>query len=73
MPTVDRASVYLKNALDAESKAFTARTDNTRRAWLIIAREWTKMAERVTAKPETPAGDISPQPSINSISRQERT
>jgi hypothetical protein len=58
MPTVDRASVYRKNALDAESKAFVARTDDTRRAWLIVAREWTKMAERETAKAETPDSDV---------------
>ncbi|MND09413.1 hypothetical protein D3C83_327150 [compost metagenome] len=44
--------------MDAESKAFVARTDDTRRAWLIVAREWTKMAERKTAKAETLDSDV---------------
>jgi hypothetical protein len=32
--------------LEAESKAFNARTEEVKRAWLIVARDWTKMAER---------------------------
>jgi hypothetical protein len=42
----DRAALFRKRALDAESKAFTAKYDETRRAWAKVARDWTLMAER---------------------------
>ena len=42
----DRAALFRKRALDAESKAFTAKYDEMRRAWAKIARDWTLMAER---------------------------
>jgi hypothetical protein len=35
---------------DCESKAEKARTEETRRAWLIAARDWKKMAEREELK-----------------------
>ena len=41
----DRAALFRKRALEAESKAFNARTDEVKRARLIVARDWTKMAE----------------------------
>ena len=42
-----RANVFRQKAADAETKAFrTEISEPTRRAWLIVAREWTKMAER---------------------------
>jgi hypothetical protein len=41
-----RAALFRKRALEAESKAFNARTEEVKRAWLIVARDWTKMAER---------------------------
>lgn len=45
-----RAYVFRKKASDAETKAFSAElTEPTRRAWLIIAREWTRMAEKEEA------------------------
>ena len=47
----DRAALYRRYALEAESKAFVARTSEpTQRAWLILARQWTKMAEKEEAK-----------------------
>ena len=42
----DRTDLFRKHALDAESKAFNAKTDETRRAWLIVARDWTIRADR---------------------------
>jgi len=46
----DRADLFRKRALDAESKAFTATTEESRRAWMIVARDWTKMADKEDAK-----------------------
>jgi hypothetical protein len=46
-----RAYVFRKQAFEAESKAFRAQiSEPTRRAWLILAREWTKMAEKEEAE-----------------------
>ena len=46
-----RAYVFRKRAFEAENRAFRAQIpDSTRRAWLIVAREWTKMAEREEAR-----------------------
>ena len=42
----DRTALFRKRALDAESKAFTAKYDEVRRAWAKVARDWTLMAER---------------------------
>ena len=53
----DRAGEYRKQALDAESKAFNARTEETRRAWLILARDWNAMADRAEAKGKTEAAE----------------
>lgn len=50
-----RAYVFRKKASDAETKAFSAElTEPTRRAWLIIAREWTRMAEKEEAEADAP-------------------
>ena len=46
----DRAALFRKRALDAETKAFNATSDESRRAWEIVARDWTKMAEREEAR-----------------------
>ena len=47
----DRVALYWSYALEADSKAFVARTSEpTQRAWLILARQWTKMAEKEEAK-----------------------
>jgi hypothetical protein len=46
-----RAYVFRQKALQAETKAQRPNiTEPTRRAWLIVAREWTRMAEREEAK-----------------------
>ena len=42
----DRAALFRKRALDAESKAFTAKYDEMRRAWAKVASDWNFMAER---------------------------
>jgi hypothetical protein len=38
--------MFRRQAAESETKAANARTEETRRAWLIIARDWAKMAER---------------------------
>ena len=45
-----RAETVRRQAAESETKAANARTDETRRAWLIIARDWSKMAEREESK-----------------------
>lgn len=58
----DRAAQFRKHALEAESKAFRAKTEESRRAWMIVARDWTLMAEREELKfIETPETAIAPQ------------
>ena len=42
----DRAALFRKRALEAETKAFNASTEESRRAWQIVARDWTAMAEK---------------------------
>ena len=42
----DRAALFRKRAIDAESIAFTAKYDEMRRAWAKIASDWNLMAER---------------------------
>ena len=45
-----RAFVYRQKALQAHSKALRAQIpEPTRRAWLIVAREWIRMAEKEEA------------------------
>ena len=46
----DRTDLFRKRALDAESKAFVAKAEESRRAWLIVARDWTIMADRERLK-----------------------
>ena len=42
-----RAYVFRQKAVEAEAKAAReGSSEPTRRAWLILAREWTKMADR---------------------------
>jgi hypothetical protein len=55
-----RAYVFRKQAFDAENRACRPHVDEaTRRTWLIVAREWTKMAEKEEAEldAERAAGD----------------
>lgn len=46
----DRADLFRKRALDAESKVSAAATEESRRAWTIVARDWNKMADKEDAK-----------------------
>jgi hypothetical protein len=48
----ERAAYFRRRALEAESKALAAATEESRRAWLIVARDWAKMAEQEEARPE---------------------
>ena len=58
-----RADEFRKQVLEAESKAFLAKTEPTRRAWMIIAREWNKMAEREELKYHAaPQTHLVPEP-----------
>jgi hypothetical protein len=41
-----RAALYRQRATEYVQKAETARTPEMQRSWLIVAREWRKMAER---------------------------
>lgn len=50
MNTTERATLYRQRSTDFEQKASTARTEEMRRAWLILARDWKKMAEREELK-----------------------
>ena len=46
-----RAYVFRQRALQADAKANRSNiTEATRRAWRIVARDWTRMAEREEAK-----------------------
>ncbi len=54
----DRADLFRKRALDAQTKASASTRDESRRAWMIVARDWTKMADKEDAKAspaETPS------------------
>jgi hypothetical protein len=50
----DKLAEYRAHALAAETKAANARTEETRRAWQIIARDWTAMADRLEARISRP-------------------
>lgn len=52
-----KAYVFRQRASQAEAKANREGIpDATRRAWLIVAREWVKMAEREETKTESVEG-----------------
>ena len=56
-----RAFAFRQRATQAYQKAMRPNIpDETRRAWLIIEREWIKMAEREEAKLNDPARAASP-------------
>jgi hypothetical protein len=50
----DKLAQYRAHALAAETKAFNARTDESRRAWLIVARDWKAMADQLKARMNGP-------------------
>ena len=53
--SADRVAQFRQYAAESELKASKSKTDETRRAWLIMAREWTKMADRERAKTKAQA------------------
>lgn len=59
----ERADLFRKRALDAESKAFAAATEESRRAWMIVARDWTLMADKEDAKSSSVAAASAAAPS----------
>jgi hypothetical protein len=51
-----RANVYRERALQAHKKAMRAGIPKeTRRAWLIVERDWIRMAEREAVRLDDPA------------------
>ena len=44
--SLTRADGFLKKAIEAEERAQRAETDAMKRSWLIVARDWRRMAER---------------------------
>ena len=55
-----RAFAYRERAMQAHKKAMRARIpEETRRAWLIVERDWTRMAEREELKDAMAWLDVS--------------
>ena len=50
MSSTDRAALYRQRAADSERRASELKTEELRRAWLIVARDWKAMAEREEAR-----------------------
>ena len=59
--STERAALYRQRAAESELKATKARAEESRRAWLIVAREWKKMAVREDAKASMEALEQSRQ------------
>jgi hypothetical protein len=57
----DKVAEFRANAVAAEAKAASARTEETGRAWLIVARDWNRMADRLEARLNRPAPEIDPE------------
>jgi hypothetical protein len=61
MGTGERAALYRQRAAEFEQKASTARTEQMRRAWMILARDWKMMALDVELKfLDAPESKLSP-------------
>jgi hypothetical protein len=50
----ERARLFRQRAAEMHLKAAKARSDEMRGSWLIVARDWTKMADREEAKASPP-------------------
>jgi hypothetical protein len=48
--SAERVALFRQRAAEAELKASSAKAEESRRAWLIVARDWIRMAERDEAK-----------------------
>ena len=62
----DKLGLYRAHALAAETRAFNARTEETRRAWLIVARDWTAMADRLEARTNGSARELDAEARVGS-------
>lgn len=62
--STERAALYRKRVAESELKATQAKAEETRRAWLIVAREWKKMAVREEVKASMDALELSRKYSI---------
>ena len=61
MESRERAALYRQRAAEFEQEAAVARTDQMRRAWLILARDWKMMALDEELKfLEVPESKLSP-------------
>ena len=59
--STERAALYRKRVAECELKATHAKAEESRRAWLIVARDWKKMAVREEAKASLEALEQSRQ------------
>jgi hypothetical protein len=50
----ERVTLFRMHAVEAECKAVMAKTDEHRREWKIIARDWNIMAEREERRSSVP-------------------
>ena len=64
--STERAALYRQRAAESELKATKATAEQSRRAWLIVAREWKKMAVREELKDSVDALEKSRQSPIRS-------
>ena len=68
MSPVDRVERFRKQVADCEAKAASARSEETRRAWLICARGWRSMLEKEELKYlDEPASTLIPAGSHTEI------
>ena len=74
METRERCALYRQRAAEFERKASTARTEEMRRSWLILARDWKMMALDVELKfLEAPEAKLSPEsPDAEEVARLPR-
>jgi hypothetical protein len=57
--SAERVALFRQRAAEAELKASSAKAEESSRAWLIVARDWTKMAEVEEAKSFVDAAEQS--------------
>jgi hypothetical protein len=50
--SAERAALFRLRAIEMEMKASVASNEELHRSWLILARNWKKMAEREEVKSE---------------------
>ena len=59
--STERAAFYRQRAAESEFRATKAKAEESRRAWLIVVRDWKKMAVREEAKASLEALEQSRQ------------